>query len=420
MNTEPSPHHRSALPKGFHVLIGAQFTSALADNALLIVAVALLRERDFPAWWAPLLKFVFTLSYVFLAPWVGPIADAIPKARLMAWMNGLKWFGAAAMLLLWNPIVGFAIVGVGAAAYAPAKYGLITELVPAHQLVKANGWIEVSVVSAALLGVAAGGFLVSERWLAFTSGGLSFLGTSQYGSSVCLILLLYTLASLLNWRIPDSGAIYPSTPWHPIPLLKEFWQGHLKLWSDPEGRLSLGVTTLFWGVAATLQFAVLRWADEILSLTLDKAAYLQGVVALGIVAGAALAGRWVPLHWARRILPLGVVMGICLPVATSMTNLSSTLWVLCLLGAVCGMLVVPMNALLQHRGYVLLSAGRSIAVQGFNENASILVMLGVYAACTKLQVPIVPLMTAFGWLIALAMAGLTWMDAVDRKRSPRL
>jgi LPLT family lysophospholipid transporter-like MFS transporter len=420
VNTEPSPHHRSALPKGFHVLIGAQFTSALADNALLIVAVALLRERDFPAWWAPLLKFVFTLSYVFLAPWVGPIADAIPKARLMAWMNGLKWFGAAAMLLLWNPIVGFAIVGVGAAAYAPAKYGLITELVPAHQLVKANGWIEVSVVSAALLGVAAGGFLVSERWLAFTSGGPSFLGTSQYGSSVCLILLLYTLASLLNWRIPDSGAIYPSTPWHPIPLLKEFWQGHLKLWSDPEGRLSLGVTTLFWGVAATLQFAVLRWADEILGLTLDKAAYLQGVVALGIVAGAALAGRWVPLHWARRILPLGVVMGICLPVATSMTNLSSTLWVLCLLGAVCGMLVVPMNALLQHRGYVLLSAGRSIAVQGFNENASILVMLGVYAACTKLQVPIVPLMTAFGWLIALAMAGLTWMDAVDRKRSPRL
>ena len=296
MNTEPSPHHRSALPKGFHVLIGAQFTSALADNALLIVAVALLRERDFPAWWAPLLKFVFTLSYVFLAPWVGPIADAIPKARLMAWMNGLKWFGAAAMLLLWNPIVGFAVVGVGAAAYAPAKYGLITELVPAHQLVKANGWIEVSVVSAALLGVAAGGFLVSERWLAFTSGGPSFLGTSQYGSSVCLILLLYTLASLLNWRIPDSGAIYPSTPWHPIPLLKEFWQGHLKLWSDPEGRLSLGVTTLFWGVAATLQFAVLRWADEILGLTLDKAAYLQGVVALGIVAGAALAGRWVPLH----------------------------------------------------------------------------------------------------------------------------
>jgi len=420
VNTEPSPHHRSALPKGFHVLIGAQFTSALADNALLIVAVALLRERDFPAWWAPLLKFVFTLSYVFLAPWVGPIADAIPKARLMAWMNGLKWFGAAAMLLLWNPIVGFAVVGVGAAAYAPAKYGLITELVPAHQLVKANGWIEVSVVSAALLGVAAGGFLVSERWLAFTSGGPSFLGTSQYGSSVCLILLLYTLASLLNWRIPDSGAIYPSTPWHPIPLLKEFWQGHLKLCSDPEGRLSLGVTTLFWGVAATLQFAVLRWADEILGLTLDKAAYLQGVVALGIVAGAALAGRWVPLHWARRILPLGVVMGICLPVATSMTNLSSTLWVLCLLGAVCGMLVVPMNALLQHRGYVLLSAGRSIAVQGFNENASILVMLGVYAACTKLQVPIVPLMTAFGWLIALAMAGLTWMDAVDRKRSPRL
>jgi MFS family permease len=406
-----------ALPKGFHVLIAAQFTSALADNALLIVAVAMLRERDFPGWWAPLLKFVFTLSYVLLAPWVGPIADAVPKARLMAWMNGVKWVGALAMLCLWNPIIGFAIVGIGAAAYAPAKYGLITELVPSDQLVRANGWIEVSVVSAALLGVATGGVLVSTALLAQTSAAAAVIGSGPYGPSVALILALYAIASLLNWRIPDSGAGYPPSPWHPRQLLADFWQGHLTLWADSEGKLSLGVTTLFWGVAATLQFAVLRWADEILGLTLDKAAYLQGVVALGIVAGAAIAGRWVPLRLARRMLPLGILMGLCLPLATSMPNLGSTLAVLSLLGAVCGMLVVPMNALLQHRGYVLLSAGRSVAVQGFNENASILVMLAVYAACTKVNIPIVPLMTAFGLIISLAMAYLTGLDVKYRRRS---
>jgi hypothetical protein len=308
-------------------------------------------------------------------------------------------------------------VGIGAAAYAPAKYGLITELVPSDQLVRANGWIEVSVVSAALLGVATGGVLVSTALLAQTSAAAAVIGSGPYGPSVALILALYAIASLLNWRIPDSGAGYPPSPWHPRQLLADFWQGHLTLWADSEGKLSLGVTTLFWGVAATLQFAVLRWADEILGLTLDKAAYLQGVVALGIVAGAAIAGRWVPLRLARRMLPLGILMGLCLPLATSMPNLGSTLAVLSLLGAVCGMLVVPMNALLQHRGYVLLSAGRSVAVQGFNENASILVMLAVYAACTKVNIPIVPLMTAFGLIISLAMAYLTGLDVKYRRRS---
>lgn len=363
-----------------------------------------------------MLKFVFTLSYVLFAPWVGPIADALPKARLMAWMNGLKWVGALAMLFLWNPIIGFAIVGLGAAAYAPAKYGLITELVPPAQLVRANGWIEVSVVSAALLGVTGGGILVSQIFLTRAAPAAEILGAGLYAPSILLILLLYAVASLLNWRIPDSGASYPPSPWHPLQLMKDFWKAHVTLWADAEGKLSLGVTTLFWGVAATLQFAVLRWADEVLGLSLDKAAYLQGVVALGIVAGSAIAGRWIALRWAHRMLPLGIVVGLCLPLVTSMPDLYSTLAMLSLLGAVCGMLVVPMNALLQHRGYVLLSAGRSIAVQGFNENASILVMLAVYAMCTKLEVPIVEVMLAFGLFISLAMASLCWLDM--RYRQP--
>lgn len=411
----------ASLPKGFHLLIGAQFASALADNALLIVAIAMLRERDFPGWWAPLLKFVFTLSYVGLAPWLGPLADAVAKARLMAWMNSLKMLGALLMVGIWNPVVGFAIIGVAASAYAPAKYGLITELVPARQLVIANAWIEVSVVSAALLGVVLGGWVVSSSFLAHTTAlvdeALMWLPRemhSQYLGSLALILMLYATASVVNLRIPDSGARYPQAQWHPQSMLKDFWQGHLTLWRDREGGLSLGVTTLFWGIAATLQFAVLRWADEVLRLPLDQAAYLQGLVAVGIVAGAAVAGRWIPLVWARRMLPLGVLMGLCLPAAAALPHLTGSLALMGLLGALCGMLVVPMNALLQYRGFVLLSAGRSIAVQGFNENASILVMLGVYAICTRWELPIVPLMGGFGVFISLAMGLLWWSSAKDK------
>ncbi len=416
-STRPNRPNTS-LPQGFHRVIGAQFASALADNALLIVAIALLRERDFPGWWAPLLKFVFTLSYVGLAPWLGPLADAVAKARLMAWMNSLKILGALLMVGIWNPVLGFAIVGVAASAYAPAKYGLITEIVPARQLVTANAWIEVSVVSAALLGVVLGGWVVSPVFLSHTMSGLGELLLwlppelqSQYLPSMALILILYATASLLNLKIPDSGARYPKAHWHSRTMMREFWQGNLILWRDREGGLSLGVTTLFWGIAATLQFAVLRWADEVLGLPLDQAAYLQGLVAIGIVAGAAIAGRWVPLIWARRLLPLGVLLGLCLPAATTIPNLYGSLVLMTLLGALCGSLVVPMNALLQHRGFVLLSAGRSIAIQGFNENASILVMLGVYATCTRFEVPIVPLIGAFGLFISLAMGFLWWMSA---------
>lgn len=406
------PLQRATWPRGFHVLIAAQFCSALADNALLIVAIALLATLQMPGWWAPLLKFSFTIAYVVLAPGVGVLADRWPKARMMMAMNALKVVGVALLLAQGHPLLAMAVVGVGAAAYAPAKYGLVTELVGPRLLVAANGWIEVSTVCAVLLGTVLGGVLVSPLLKVLAAAWLP--GQPAPALALWLLLGLYGLAALLNLWVPDSGARYRRARMHPLALWRGHWRANRRLWADAEGGLSMSVTTLFWGAAAVLQFAVLRWAGEVLGLPLDCAAYLQGAVAVGIVAGAALAGRWVPLARATRVLPLGVLLGLLVPVVVLVRSAWVALPLLLLVGALGGALVVPLNALLQHRGHELLSAGRSIAVQNFNENASVLVMLAVYAALLAAEWDVRTLMAGLGAGVALCVAAL-WR----RARSPR-
>lgn len=399
------------MPPGFHLLLSAQFASALADNALLIVAIAALVEQGLPGWWAPLLKFAFTISYVVLAPFVGPLADAFPKARLMAWMNGVKILGVLGLLAGVHPVLAYAVVGLGAAAYAPAKYGLVTEMVEQHRLVLANSWIEVSIVCAALLGTVLGGVLVGDwardaalaRLCRDTLHGLGLVPQSGLVLSMLVLLAVYGLASLLNLGVPDSGVRYPPSGVRPLALTRSFRGANRALWQDRDGGLSLAVTTMFWGVGATLQFAVLKWAVEVLGLTLAKAAYLQAAVAVGVIVGATLAGRMVRMDAAKRVLPAGVVLGLLMPVVASVDDVQAAIPLLALVGAVGGFLVVPMNALLQHRGYQVLSAGRSIAVQGFNENLSILVMLAAYAALVAIDVPITLLLWGLGLSIAAAI-----------------
>ena len=398
------------MPNGFYLVIAAQFASALADNALLIVTIALLAEQGQPLWWAPLLKFVFTISYVVLAPFVGPLADAYPKARLMAWMNGVKMVGVAALLLGLNPLLAFTIAGLGAAAYAPAKYGLVTELVKPAQLVRANGWVEVSVVCAALMGAVLGGVLVNHGVVLVLNtfaGEVLPVSPSLFTPSLLLLLVIYALAGLLNVGIPHSGAHYPAPVMSARRLMQEFWQANQSLWRDPEGGLSLAVTTIFWGLGATLQFVVLKWAADVLRLPLDQSAYLQAAVAVGVVAGASLAGRWIGLHHARSVLPAGVLMGLMMPLIAQVSVVWLAVLMLAVVGLVGGILVVPLNALLQHRGFILLSAGRSVAVQGFNENLSVLCMLGLYALLVAWGAPILGLMALFGLGIALSMC-LLW------------
>ena len=400
----------SRMPQGFYWLILAQFFSALADNSLLIVAMAFLHEQGYPAWWAPLLKFSFTWAYVLLAPGVGHLADMAPKGWLMGWMNAVKLAGALTLLAGLHPMLAFALIGMGASAYAPAKYGLITETVPPSRLVAANGWLEVTVVLSVLLGTGLGGLLVSD----LAVGLLSQLWPSppawwvetRLATAFALVLALYLLAALLNIGVPRRAARLPAARLELRLLLQDFRQSNRQLWLDPLGGLSLAVTTLFWGAGAVLQFAVLRWAQDVIGLALDRAAYLQACVALGVVVGAGLAAHRVALNRAAAMLPWGVALGLLVAACSLLTTLEWALPLLLVTGAVGGLLVVPMNALLQYRGHRLLSPGRSIAVQGFNENLSVLVMLGLYTLLLWLGLPIVPLMVGFGLLLAAGMAGL--------------
>ena len=399
------------LPRGFHQLIAAQFASALADNALLLVAVAYIWQQGHPAWWAPLLKLSFTLAYVVLAPLAGPVADGMPKARLMAWMNATKAAGVVMLGLGLNPLLAFAVVGLGSAGYAPAKYGLVTELIGPHQLVRANAWIEVSVVGAVLIGTATGGLLVSDslaNWLPYAQlasalQSPAWANGSALGTAFGVVLLLYGAGSLLNVGLPDSGRRYARQAIHPLQLVRQFAVANRTLWRDPKGGcMSLSVTTIFWGVGAVLQFAVLRHATDVLGLSLAQGSALQATVAIGVVAGAVVAARRVQLHAVPRMLPMGVLFGLLVACGAWADSLWVAMLLMALIGAAGGLLVVPMNALLQHRGYELLTAGRSIAVQGFNENASILVMLAAYSLLVRADLSSPAIMVSLG----LALAGL--------------
>jgi len=403
------------MPAAFLWLLAAQFASALADNALLIVTIDLLQQRAMPGWLAPMLKVAFIAAYVLLAPFVGPLADAFPKARLMTCMNGVKVCGVLALILGAHPVAAFLVVGVGAAAYAPAKYGLATELVRCDQLVAANAWIETAAVTAVLLGTGLGGFLVSP-WLLAHASHVVADAFDPVLPSLLILLGVYLLAGMLNLGVPDSGVRHAVPSLHPRAMLADFLQANRKLWRDPDGGLSLTVTTIFWGVGATLQFAVLRWSSETMHLSLDRAAFMQAAVAVGVIAGAAAAGRWVPLGHAKRMLYAGVAFGVLMAGVAFVDRLAPAIALLIVVGAVGGLMVVPLNALLQDRGNALLSAGRSIAVQGGNENASVLACLGVYSALVAADVPLVVLMAGLGVGVSAALAVLLMRQRSRERR----
>ena len=392
---------------GFYTIMAAQFLSSLADNALLIAAIALLNEAHSADWLIPFLKLVFVVSYVLLAPFVGAFADAIPKGRVMFLTNAIKLLGCILLLGMLPPLAAYALVGFGAAAYSPAKYGILTELLPPEKLVAANGWIEGTTVAPINLGTVLGGVLISPHvapWL--LSFDLPVLDThidTPAEAAVMVIIGIYGAAALINLRIPDTGARYPERARHPLSLLQSFWRCNLTLWRDPLGQIALAVTTLFWGAGASLQFLVLKWAEHQLDMRLDQATRLQGIVALGVALGAVLAASWVPLKRSLRVLPLGAAMGVAVAAMSLVHNEILAMIVLLVIGLLSGFFVVPMNALLQHRGYVVMSAGHSIAVQNFNENLNILVMLLFYALMLWLNLPINLVTVLFGLTVSAIM-----------------
>jgi MFS family permease len=395
------------MKRGFFTIMAAQFFSSLADNALFVGAVQLLRGAHAPEWQQAALVPMFALFYVVLAPFVGAYADAYPKGRVMLMSNGIKIVGCLLMLFGSHPLMAYAIVGLGAAAYSPAKYGILTELLPASQLVKANGWIEGLTIASIILGVLLGGQLVGPHIAPFLlSFDLPFIDTgidTAPEAAICALILVYLAAAWFNTRIPPTGVDMRPLPPRIISLLPDFWHCNTLLWKDRLGQISLATTTLFWGVSGNLRYIVLAWAAMALGYSVTQASSLVGVVAVGTALGAVMASLRMRLDMATRVIPLGIVMGLLVIVLNLITNVWVAAPFLVLLGALGGFLVVPMNALLQHRGHNLMGAGRSIAVQNFNEQTCILVLGGLYSVSTGMGVSAFAAISAFGLLVASCM-----------------
>ncbi len=395
------------MPFGFYIIMAAQFFSALADNALLIIAIAALREMHAPAAYEPLLKTFFTVSYVALAAFVGAFADSMPKWRVMFISNTVKIVGCGMMFFNVHPLLAYAVVGLGAAAYSPAKYGIMTEYLPHRLLVVANGWIEGLTVGAIILGVVIGGTLIqpsiAQDLLKFDFPLIDTGIDTTTEMALCFVGVFYILASIFNLYVPDTGVDHKPLHKNPWYLVREFNHCLVLLWRDRLGQISLAVTTLFWGAGATLQFIVIKWAEVSLQLDLSKSSMLQGVVAVGVALGAAGAARAITLRKSVRVIPLGIAMGIIVLVMNFVHFVWLAVPLLIIIGALSGYFVVPMNALLQHRGHILMGAGHSIAVQNFNENLSILMMTGFYYLMVKFNLSIYIVITLFGLFVSGSM-----------------
>ena len=392
------------MPFGFYMIMAAQFFSALADNALLIASIYVLREMQSPQEYEPLLKLFFTLSYVLLAAFVGAFADSMPKWRVMLISNTIKIGGCLMLFLGTHPLFAYAVIGLGAAAYSPAKYGILTEYLPHRLLVVANGWIEGLTVGAIILGTLVGGMLIKPNFSQTLLGfDLPLIDTgidTVPEMALCIVGILYLIAALFNLKVPDTGVDHKVLKKNPAYLIHDFNHCLRLLWRDKLGQISLATTTLFWGAGATLQFIVIKWAEQALHLDLSKASMLQGVVAVGVAIGAAMAAKMVTMRASVKVIPLGIAMGIIVNVMIFVTDMGVAMALMVLIGGLSGFFVVPMNALLQHRGHILMGAGHSIAVQNFNENLSILVMTGLYALLIRLNFSINTVVVAFGLFVA--------------------
>ncbi|ECA8424432.1 lysophospholipid transporter LplT [Salmonella enterica subsp. enterica serovar Livingstone] len=377
--------------KGMLSVIVAQFLSAFGDNALLFATLALLKAQFYPDWSQPVLQMVFVGAYILFAPFVGQIADSFAKGRVMMVANGLKLAGAAGICLGVNPFVGYTLVGIGAAAYSPAKYGILGELTTGDKLVKANGLMEASTIAAILLGSVAGGVLADWHVIA----------------ALVACALAYAGAVAANLFIPKLVAARPGQSWRLSAMTRSFFSACVVLWRNGETRFSLVGTGLFWGAGVTLRFLLVLWVPVALGIT-DNATptYLNTMVAVGIVVGAGAAAKLVTLETVSRCMPAGILIGVVVAIFSLQHALLPAYALLLLIGMLGGFFVVPLNALLQERGKKSVGAGNAIAVQNLGENSAMLLMLGLYSLAVLVGVPAVAIGIGFGVLFALAIAAL--------------
>ena len=395
------------MKKGFYTIMGAQFCSSLADNALLVAAIEMLKTSEAPSWQIPALTPMFALFYVVLAPFVGAYADAEPKGRVMFISNTIKVLGCLMMLFGSHPLLAYAVVGLGAAAYSPAKYGILTELLPPSQLVKANGWIEGLTIGSIILGILLGGQLVGPKLapmlLAFDMPLIDTGVDTPSKAAIASMVFVYVLAAVFNLFIPRTEAELQPLSHSPLVLLRDFSICNSRLWRDKLGQISLATTTMFWGVGGNLRIIVFPWAAAALGYTTTQASSLAGAVSIGVAAGAVWASMRIRLDKATSVIPLGIAMGLLVIGLNVIRDVQVAVPFLLLLGLAGGYLVVPMNALLQHRGHNLMGAGRSIAVQNFNEQACILGLGAFYTGMTRIGLSAFVAIAVFGLVVAGVM-----------------
>ena len=340
----------------------AQFCSAFADNALLITAIAILKSME-QSQQIPWLQAIFVLPFILLAPFVGVFADSHSKGRVMMLGNGLKLIGAASLILDVYPLWGYALVGIGAAIYSPAKYGILTQLVSSERLVKANAWMEGSTLVAILLGVVIGGFLADWSVVA----------------SLWLLIGVYMLAALLNLGIPKLAAERPYQGESLKQLLFIFAQEVSALWRHPQARATLIGTSAFWATGSTLRLMLFAWVPVALLVEDNQLpATLMGMVSIGIMIGAGFAAWRLQHHQLMHALLGGLLLSPLLFALAYTTNLSLAVLLLIAIGAAGGWFIVPLNAALQHHGQAHMGTGRALAVQNLWENVAMFVAVSIY------------------------------------------
>ena len=383
--------------KGMMSVIAAQFLSAFGDNALLFATLALLKEQFYPDWSQPILQMVFVGAYILFAPFVGQVADSFAKGRVMMFANTLKLLGAASICFGINPFLGYTLVGIGAAAYSPAKYGILGELTTGDKLVKANGLMEASTIAAILLGSVAGGVLADWHVIA----ALSACALAYAGAVVANLYIPKLAAARPHFGYKAHAGVDAGTG------LVHTVEAASSLWRNGETRFSLVGTSLFWGAGVTLRFLLVLWVPVALGIT-DNATptYLNAMVAIGIVVGAGAAAKLVTLETVSRCMPAGILIGVVVLIFSLQHSLLPAYALLMLIGVCGGFFVVPLNALLQERGKKSVGAGNAIAVQNLGENSAMLLMLGIYSLAVLVGIPAVAIGIGFGALFALAIAAL--------------
>ncbi len=375
----------------------AQFFSAFGDNVLFVVAIGLLKAHAQQSL-TPWLQEAFVIAFILLAPFVGPFADSLPKGRAMFMANTVKLLGTVFILAGGHTLVGYLVVGVGAAMYSPAKYGILGQMVLPDQLVRANGMLEGSTIAAILLGVVAGGWLADH---AMSYALLAVVGT-------------YLLAALINLLIPRLAPEHPLEKINPLTMVGEFGRALVQLARDRDTRFSLIGTSVFWGSGATLRLLLFAWVPVALGVSNNETpSMLMGALSVGIVFGAVLAGALVHLHNINRALLGGVLLGPLVLLLNGITQIPHAALAMALVGICGGFFVIPLNALLQKRGHELVGVGHALAIQNFWDNLGMLLLVGLYMGSSKAGMSVEGSVALFGGVI---MVGLTSL-AVWRRRS---